>query len=53
MRKSAFKALALLLTLNQADGARPNWVRIVTIASTTVTIGLVALYVYGKTTGRW
>jgi hypothetical protein len=53
MRKSALKALALLLTLNQADGARPNWVRIVTIASTAVTIGLVALYVYGKTTGRW
>jgi hypothetical protein len=53
MRKMPLKALLALLTFNQTEGARPNWDRIVIIASTVVTIGLVALYIHGKTTGRW
>jgi len=53
MRNTVLKAAASLLTLSLADGARPNWDRIIIIASTVVTIGLVALYIHGKTTGRW
>jgi hypothetical protein len=53
MRKFAFKTLFSLLTLNKADRRPPNWGRIILIFSTLVTIGLVVLYAYGKTTGRW
>ena len=52
MRNTVLKAMASLLTLNRA-GARPNWDRIIIIVSTVVTIGLVALYIHGRTTGRW
>jgi len=53
MRKTPLKALIALLTFNQTEDARLNWDRIIIIASTVVTIGLVALYIHGKTTGRW
>jgi hypothetical protein len=47
------KALVSLLTLNRTGGARPNWDRMILIASAAVTIGLIALYAYTKATGRW
>jgi hypothetical protein len=53
MRKMPLKALVALLALNQTESARPNWDRIILIGSTAVTIGLVALYTYGKASGRW
>ena len=53
MRRFAMKALFALLTLSRDDYDPPRWDRIVLVASTIVTIGLVALYAYGKTTGRW
>ncbi|MGY4308193.1 hypothetical protein ACVIJ6_005436 [Bradyrhizobium sp. USDA 4369] len=53
MRRFAMKALFALLTLSRDDDDPPRWDRIIMIASTIVTIGLVALYAYGKTTGRW
>ena len=53
MRKSFLKALVALLTMSQDDKLRPNWDRIIRIFSTLVTIGLIALYVHGKMTGRW
>jgi hypothetical protein len=53
MRKMPLKALVSLLALSRTEGAHPNWDRIIIIASTVVTIGLVALYIHGKTTGRW
>jgi hypothetical protein len=53
MRKGPLKGLIVLLTLSLHPDARPNWDRIVLIASTAVTIGLIALYAYGKATGRW
>ncbi len=54
MRRFGMKALYTLLTLNRDDDDDPpRWDRIVLIASTIVTIGLIALYAYGKATGRW
>lgn len=53
MRKFALKAVFSILTLNKTRKQRPDWVRVVLIFSTAVTIGLVALYVYGKMTSRW
>ncbi|WP_257165557.1 hypothetical protein [Bradyrhizobium sp. SRS-191] len=52
MRRFALKALFALLTLNRDDDP-PRWDRIVLMASSLVTIGLIALYAYGKATGRW
>jgi hypothetical protein len=53
MRKSALKALVSLLTISRTNDTRPHWDRIILIVSTAVTIGLIALYAYGKATGRW
>jgi hypothetical protein len=53
MRKFGLKALVSLLTISRNDDTRPHWDRIVPIVSTAVTIGLIALYAYGKATGRW
>jgi hypothetical protein len=53
MRRFAMKALASILTLNRTGGQRPDWARIIRIFSTAVTVGLAALYVYGKLTSRW
>jgi len=53
MRRFALKALFALLLLNRGDDEPPRWDRIILVASTVVTVGLVALYAYGKATGRW
>jgi hypothetical protein len=53
MRKMPLKALVSLLALNRTEGTRPNWDRIVMLASTAVTIGLIALYSDGKASSRW
>jgi hypothetical protein len=53
MRKFALKAIFALLTLNGAESKSAPWDRIILIFSTAVTIGLVALYVFGKATSRW
>ena len=51
MRRIALKAIFALFMLDRAE--RPDWDRFILILSTGVTIGLVALYVYGKSTSRW
>jgi hypothetical protein len=33
--------------------AQPDWDRIILIFSNGVTVGLIALYVFGKATSRW
>jgi hypothetical protein len=43
----------LAARLQRGDGTRLNRDRIVLVASTAVTLGLVALYIYGKVAGRW
>ena len=53
MRRFAFKALFAVLSLNMTGRKRLDWDRVVLIFSTSVTVGLVALYVYGKITSRW
>jgi hypothetical protein len=53
MRRFAMKALFTVLNLNRAERTRINWDRTVIVVSTAVTIGLVALYVFGKSTARW
>ena len=53
MPKFAPKAIFALLSLNRAENKSPRWDRIILIFSTAVTLGLVALYVYGKATSRW
>jgi hypothetical protein len=53
MPRFAPKSIFALFTLGLAERKRRDWNRIITIFSTCVTIGLVALYVYGKATSRW
>lgn len=53
MRRFAMKALFTALSLNRAERTRVDWDRRIVIFSTTVTIGLVALYFFGKSTARW
>lgn len=53
MRRFAMKALFTALHLNKAERRRIDWDRNILIYSTVVTIGLVALYVWGKATSRW
>jgi hypothetical protein len=53
MRRFGMKALFTILTVSRPAGKEFDWDRIVIMASTMVTVGLVALYVYGKATSRW
>ncbi len=53
MRRFAMKALFTALNFNRAERARVDWDRTILIISTAVTVGLVALYLYGKSTSRW
>jgi len=53
MRRFAMKALFTALNLNRGERSRIDWDRTVLIVSTAVTIGLVALYFFGKSTSRW
>ena len=53
MRKAGLKAVLALLALRRSGRDRPDWDRIILIFSTSVTIGLVALYLFGKATSRW
>jgi hypothetical protein len=53
MRRFAMKALFTALNLNKAERNRIDWDRNVLIYSTLVTIALIALYVWGKSTSRW
>ncbi|MBR0839243.1 hypothetical protein JQ607_03460 [Bradyrhizobium liaoningense] len=53
MRRFAMKALFTVLSLSRAERRRLDWDRTVLVFSTLVTLGLVALYVFGKSTARW
>ncbi|WP_456623676.1 MULTISPECIES: hypothetical protein [unclassified Bradyrhizobium] len=53
MRRFAMKALFTVLSLNRARRTRVDRDRAVLIFSTAVTLGLAALYVFGKSTARW
>lgn len=53
MRKVGFKAVLALLTLNRTGPDRPHWDRVILVFSTAVTLGLIALYAFGKATSRW
>lgn len=52
MRKLAPKAIFSILTARRS-ATDPPWDRIALLFSVTVTIGLAALYAYGKATSRW
>jgi hypothetical protein len=51
--KFGMKAVLAMLALNRPSRSQPDWDRIIIVASTVVTIGLVALFIYGKATARW
>jgi hypothetical protein len=53
MRVRGLKALFALLTLTKSRRKQPDWNRVILIFSTAVTVGLIALYVFGKMTSRW
>lgn len=53
MRRFAMKALFTALNLDRTERTRIDWDRRVVIFSTAVTVGLIALYAYGKATSRW
>jgi hypothetical protein len=53
MPKFGMKAVLTAFTWSRSRHRRPDWERIIIILSPAVTIGLVAAYLYGKTTLRW
>jgi hypothetical protein len=53
MPRFALKAIFALLTLDRSSRKRRDRDRMILILSSAVTIGLVALYLYGKSTSRW
>jgi hypothetical protein len=53
MQKFGMKAVLTMLALNRSSRRQPDWDRVVIVASTVVTIALVALYAYGKAASRW
>jgi hypothetical protein len=53
MRRLAPKALFAMLAMTKSGQKRPDWDRAILIVSLAVSIGLVALYAFGKATGRW
>ena len=53
MPRFAPKAIFSMLMIHRTAAKRPAWDRIALLVSIAVTIGLVALYAYGKATSRW
>jgi hypothetical protein len=53
MRTFGLKALFALLVLNKTRRKRIDWGRLIFYFSNFVTIGLIALYVFGKVAGRF
>jgi hypothetical protein len=53
MPRPGIKALFAVLNLNRMRERRPDWDIVIIVCSTLVTIGLVALYAYGKVSSRW
>ena len=53
MRRFAMKALITALNLDRAERTRIDWDRTTIVVSTAVTLGLAALYIFGKATSRW
>jgi hypothetical protein len=48
MRTRGLKAVFALLALNRKSDKPPDWDRVVLIFSSCVTVGLIAIHVYGK-----
>lgn len=48
MRTRGLKAVFALLALNRNGNKPPDWDRVVLIFSSCVTVGLIAIYIYGK-----
>lgn len=53
MRRFAMKAFFTALRLNKAERTRIDWDRNILMFSTVVTLGLFALYIWGKATSHW
>jgi hypothetical protein len=53
MHRFAMKALFTALAFRRSKREWIDWDRNVLIFSTVVTVGLIALYIYGKATSRW
>ena len=53
MRTRGLKALFAVLALNKTRKKQPDWDGVIVVFSTSVTIGLIALYVFGKIASRW
>ena len=53
MPRFAPKSIFAFFTLGLTERKRRDWDWIITIFSTCVTIGLIVLYIYGKSTSRW
>jgi hypothetical protein len=53
MPRFGTKALLTALSLKKSRSKQPSWDRTILVLSTTVTVGLIALFIYGKATSRW
>ena len=53
MCRFALEARFTVLNLNRTERTRLDWDRTILLCSTAVTLGLVALYLFGKATARW
>jgi len=53
MPRLGAKALLTALAANRSRSKQPSWDRMILMLSITVTLGLIALFIYGKATSRW
>lgn len=53
MRRFAMKAVITAFTIKRTERTRPDWDRIILVASMCMTAALVLLYVHGKIASRW
>jgi hypothetical protein len=53
MRKFAPKAIFSILTMRRTAADSRQWDRVALVFSTVVTLGLAAMYLFGKATSRW
>jgi hypothetical protein len=53
MRKFAPKPIFSILTMRRTAADSRQWDRVALVFSTVVTLGLAAMYLFGKATSRW
>jgi hypothetical protein len=53
MPRAGLKALFAIFAIDGSRRRRRDWDRLILTASAAATVGLIALYLFGKVTSRW